>query len=309
MTKKKKLEDDENVDVEAAVEDGAIADGPVDPKFLRGAFALEPMRSLVLAVPLQIVPKMAPVIYKDAADLGQQTAVNGRNFQRILEIGAQVRGTYPQAWANAHNGDPTTGTEFVRRWAIELRAHGIFAGVNGKRGGNDLSQDVLDFPVQSGGAQDTSGHYPGILIADVIAGAGGGNASLTFADVSQYAPGKFIDPWLESSETGGSSGGGGGSTTPPTQPPTTPPTTPTQPPPQSFTISREEWEAVMQKIGQISKDTAALREDHFNDHLPNGRPSTFAHLDDIKRMVGGVERDPRFLHGWDEDAWQAEHKG
>lgn len=149
--------------------------------------------------------------------------VASREFQNaVLAIGEQVKAQNPRAWQNAHNGSEPSGSEFVRRWALALRSAGYTVCVNGKRGGDTLSQDVLVFPVTSGAAQDTSGRYAGrIVIADVIAGAGGSSPSLTFSDVSQFAPGKCIDPVLEAGE----------GATPPPQPGTGTPPPPVVTPP------------------------------------------------------------------------------
>jgi hypothetical protein len=135
--------------------------------------------------------------------------------ERVLTVGRQVAAQYPNAWRNAHNAGEPAGSEFVRRWVFALRANGILACVNGKRGSDTLSQDVLTFPLTSGGAQDTSGRYHGrIAIVDVIVGAGGPNPSLGFGDVSEFAPGKCIEPFLDSTDTG---------TFPPVDPVTPPP--------------------------------------------------------------------------------------
>lgn len=118
----------------------------------------------------------------------------------VSEVGEATRAQYPAAWRSAHNGGEPSGSEFVRRWALALRDRGITACVNGKRGTNTLSQDVLVFPVTEGGAQDTSGRYDQIAIVDVIVGAGGSNPTLGWDDVSRFAPGRCIDPVLEPSE-------------------------------------------------------------------------------------------------------------
>src|SRR5688572_11168234 len=133
---------------------------------------------------------MDPIIYTDFAEVLELTARAGRRGQRILDVGEEIRRRYPEDWHNAHNGDPESGSKFVRRWAMGLRQIGIFAGVNGKRGGEEPSQDVLTFPVHNGGNRDTSNRFPRIVIADVIGDAGGPNPSLTLNDVSAPSQGR-----------------------------------------------------------------------------------------------------------------------
>lgn len=242
-----------------------------------------------------------PVIYDSFDHLGDLTAVNGRRFQQILDIGDVARRKYPVAWANAHRAPNPEGGAFVRLWAAELRVAGIYAGVNGKRGSDEQSQDVLTFPVRNGGNDDTSGRgFPRILIVDVIAGAGGPDPSLTFNDVSQFSPGKFLDV------------GETGPLAPPVPPGVADPDPALAPPgvigaPRTQTVvTREEWEATMQRLGgleravqaaQAAAEAARAETKYLVDHTFNdgdGRISLLAHLDDIKRMVAGLPRDPRF---------------
>ena len=124
-------------------------------------------------------------------------------INQILDIGRYLTTAYPDDWRNAHNGHEPTGSTFVRRWALACRDANIDAGVNGKRGSEVLSQDVLTLGVQSGAAVDKGGTVPSLVIADVIGGAGGPSPSIGWNDVSAAAPGRYIDPWLEPSEQPG----------------------------------------------------------------------------------------------------------
>jgi hypothetical protein len=210
--------------------------------------------------------------------------VASRDVQaRVLAIGEQVKAEHPTAWRNAHNAGEPQGSEFVRRWAIKLKAAGILACVNGKRGGDTLSQDVLDFPVTSGGAQDTSGRYPRIVIADVIAGAGGSNPSLTFGDVSEFAPGKCIEPKLEAGESGGG-------TPPPVDPgPVTPPVV--TPPPTETGPILAELRALRAAVDELRArpdytDDLALVRQYLDDMIgagPGDDPRVPNHITDIKQ--------------------------
>lgn len=131
----------------------------------------------------------------------QYTASQLQEVRSTVSVsGEAIRSQYPGAWVAAHNGQEPSGSEFVRRWALDLRARGVLVCVNGKRGSDTLSQDVLVFPVTEGGNRDTSGRYSRIAIIDLIVGAGGANPRLDWADVSAASPGKCIDPWLEPGE-------------------------------------------------------------------------------------------------------------
>ena len=131
----------------------------------------------------------------------------------VLSVGEATRTAYPAAWRAAHAAGEPAGSEFVRRWALTLKTQGYKVCVNGKRGSDTLSQDVLVFPVTEGGNRDTSGQYAQIAIVDVIAGAGGPTPSLGWGDVSAASQGKCITPYLEPGE---------GGTTTPVDPPVTP---------------------------------------------------------------------------------------
>lgn len=124
-------------------------------------------------------------------------------IRQITDIGNYLVGAYPDAWRNAHNGQEPSGSEFVRRWALACRDAGIDCGVNGKRGTETPSQDVLTLGVDRAGANDTSNTFDWMLIADVIGGAGGPNPSIGWNDVSAASQGRYITPWLEPHEEPG----------------------------------------------------------------------------------------------------------
>lgn len=155
------------------------------------------LRRFCLLLVLCLLPTFASAQYRP-------DELNDAFRARVLDVGEQVRDAFPAAWRNAHTAGEPQGSEYVRRWALALRANGILACVNGKRGGDTLSQDVLTFPLTAGGAQDTSGRYYGrIAIIDVIASAGLPSASLAWIDQSIHAPGKCIEPFLDAGEPGG----------------------------------------------------------------------------------------------------------
>ena len=133
---------------------------------------------------------------------------------QIIEICRQVARDNPTAWRQAHNGNfDETSTRYNDLCVQALRAAGIYAGCNGKRGGDQRSDDVLAFGLSDGrGAQDRSGRFPSMAIIDYIGGAGGPNPSVGWGDVSLAAPGRFLDP------QGLPRVDGGGSTPQPPQP-------------------------------------------------------------------------------------------
>lgn len=256
---------------------------------------------------------MDPIIYKDFAEVLDLTARDGRRGQRILDVGEEIRRRYPEDWHQAHNGDPESGSKFVRRWAQALRTNcpverdergpdgqihrarypGLFAGVNGKRGGEEPSQDVLTFPVHNGGNRDTSNRFPRIVIADVIGGAGGDNPTLTLNDASAPSQGRFLDPWgVEDTNTGG------GQPQPP-QPPPGPvqPPAPPVPPPTGGSIDAQALAAAI--IAALEPRLAAIesKQQHVIHAMfgPLESPTLLEHIDDVKRIVIGSERDPKFL--------------
>ena len=235
---------------------------------------------------------MQPVIYASFDEVLDLTARDGRRGQLILDVGEEVRRRYPQAWANAHNGDPESGSEFVRRWAMALRAIGIFAGINGKRGGQEPSQDILTFPVHQGGNRDTSGRFPAIVIADVIGGAGGPSPSLTLHDVSAPSQGRFLDPWgVDHVDIPGLPPGD-----PPVLPPAPAPMPGPAPVPPAALDPRAVAEAVVTLLGP-RLDALDGRVEHIIHAMfgPLATPTLLEHIDDVKRVQLGLPRDDKFL--------------
>ena len=164
----------------------------------------------------------------------------------ILDVLEDTKARFPRAWNNAHNPKAAPNKrdreEYCQRACWALRAAGIPAGMNGKRGNpSDLSEDIVNLPNVDesgnahGGAPDTSGRYLAIEIRDVIGGAGpdkDGNQAgrVVFGDATQETLNKrevgcYVDPDPAYKD--------GATTTPPpvtpppvtTPPPTPPPTT------------------------------------------------------------------------------------
>lgn len=266
---------------------------------------------------------MDPIIYKDFAEVLDLTARDGRRGQRILDVGEEIRRRYPEDWHQAHNGDPESGSKFVRRWAQALRTNcpverdergpdgqihrarypGLFAGVNGKRGGEEPSQDVLTFPVHNGGNRDTSNRFPRIVIADVIGGAGGDNPTLTLNDVSAPSQGRFLDPWgVEDTNTGGGQ-------PPPPQPPPGPvqPPAPPVPPPTGISQLDRIESRLAHLTGLLAAapppvvDLTALTNyvDHMIGQGPDGNPTiTPNHVTDIKQRIDALQAQLNNLDEW-----------
>jgi hypothetical protein len=208
----------------------------------------------------------------------------------VLAVGEEVRAAYPSAWQRAHNAGEPEGSEYVRRWAIALRSRGILACVNGKRGSDTLSQDVLVFPVASGGAQDTSGQYAQIAIVDVIGDAGGANPRLGWNDVSQFAPGKCIVPRLESGESGGQV------PVPPDKPPATPPTVDLTE--VLVALSRIESRLTALESSHRHDDVARIA-DYVDDMVGDGPiGGTGPHVTDIKQRLDVLRQTLEQLDAW-----------
>lgn len=213
-----------------------------------------------------------------------------------LSVGEATRVAYPAAWRNAHAAGEPQGSEFVRRWALALREQGINACVNGKRGTDTLSQDVLVFPVTEGGNRDTSGRYAQIAIIDVIAGAGGPSPTLGWGDVSAVSPGKCITPVLESGE--------GGSVPPVVTPPvvTPPPPTVDLAPVLSRLDAIDARLAALEARPAPGPFDAALLSTYIDDMVGNGPGDDPAvippHITDVKQRLDVIRVSLEQLTAW-----------
>jgi hypothetical protein len=202
---------------------------------------------------------------------------------RILDICEQVRRDNPTAWREAHNGNfDDTSTRYNDLCVQALRADGIFAGCNGKRGGDQRSDDVLAFGLtDTRGAQDRSGRFPSMAIIDFIAGAGGPNPSLGWNDVSQAAPGRFLEPQ-------GLPRVDGNPSTPPPPPPDQPPTNGGNPvpPPQNVDLGPvlSELQALRVEVRALTSEVATVKDGLFKEGPPEA-PSVLQHIDDVKKRV------------------------
>lgn len=178
-------------------------------------------------------------------------------IRQITDIGNYLVGAYPDAWRNAHNGAEPSGSEFVRRWALACRDAGIDCGINGKRGTDTPSQDVLTLGVDRAGANDTSNTFDWMLIADVIAGAGGPNPSIGWNDVSAASQGRYIVPWLEPHEQPGPAPGPDPDPGPGPGPGPDP--TPTPPPHNdaAFVVLNQKLDRVLEMLEEAKHQQAA----------------------------------------------------
>jgi hypothetical protein len=218
--------------------------------------------------------------YEDLADLKSQ----------ILRVCEQIKDDNPTAWREAHNGNfDDTSTRYNDLCVQALRAAGIFAGCNGKRGGDQRSDDVLDFGLtDSRGARDTSGRFPSIAIIDYIGRAGDPNVAaryITWNDVSQAAPGRFLDPQgLPRVD---------GAVPHPTPGPVPPPPDngngePNVPPP---TVDNgpvlAAIEALSVEVRALSSEMATIKNGLFVEGPPEA-PSVLQHIDDAKQRIDKV---------------------
>lgn len=123
----------------------------------------------------------------------------------ILEVAERIKAQHPQAWAEVKVPGQSSRM-FISLVAAECqRTISADIGCNLKRGGPDVSLDVLAMP-NSSGARDASGKFPGLELVDIIGGAEGGPSNpepqIVWGDVTQ----KTIDAgvpggWVQSGGT------------------------------------------------------------------------------------------------------------
>ena len=125
--------------------------------------------------------------------------------QSILDVAERIKAQHPQAWAEVKiPGQPSR--EFISLVAAECqRTISAEIGCNFKRGGPEVSLDVLAMP-NSSGARDATGTFPGLELVDIIGGAEGGSShpepTIIWLDQTQ----KTIDAgvpggWIQSGGT------------------------------------------------------------------------------------------------------------
>ena len=121
--------------------------------------------------------------------------------QAILDVAERIKAQYPQAWDEVKVPGQASRT-FISLVAAECqKTISADIGCNLKRGGPDVSLDVLAMP-NSSGARDASGKFPGLELIDIINGAEGPTPSLVWGDQTQ----KTIDAgvpggWVQSAGT------------------------------------------------------------------------------------------------------------
>ena len=93
--------------------------------------------------------------------------------QAILDVAERIKAQHPAAWAEVKVPGQSSRT-FISLVAAECqKTISAEIGCNLKRGGPDVSLDVLALPNPTG-ARDASGKFPGLELIDIIAGAEGG---------------------------------------------------------------------------------------------------------------------------------------
>ena len=125
--------------------------------------------------------------------------------QAILDVAERMKAQHPAAWEEVKvPGQPSR--TFISLVAAECqKTISADIGCNLKRGGPDVSLDVLAMP-NSSGARDATGTFHGLELVDIIGGAEGGSSNpepqLVWGDVTQ----KTIDAgvpggWVQSAGT------------------------------------------------------------------------------------------------------------
>lgn len=210
---------------------------------------------------------------------------------QIVEVCEQVAQENPTAWRQAHNGNfDETSTRYNDLCVQALRARGIFAGCNGKRGGEQRSDDILAFGLtDTRGARDASGRFTSMAIIDYIGGAGGPNPSVGWNDVSAASPGRFLDP------QGLPSVDGGGTPAPQPGPAPTPqpgPEPPQPPPPRP--VDTSVIDEIHRLTAKVDRLTEAITSDVVSRvsaelHGLIGGTLIDVHVDDIVKRLDRIE--------------------
>ena len=192
------------------------------------------------------------------------------NCQRIVDALAR---DYPKEFADCHKPDlGERAWAFIRRvaWVLHSTVDVRF-GLNGKRGAaNDPSMDAVSF-------RNPASLAGGVEIIDVVAGAGGGNASPAWQDVTDATVragtiGLYIQP--EPVKT------------------TTPPPVVITPPPQppsgecACNVTGDEIEALMSMVVEIARHVEVATERAEARYL-----SLVQHLDDVKTRIERVSQE------------------
>jgi hypothetical protein len=104
----------------------------------------------------------------------------------------KCRTDHPQAWKDAHTGNPRT-EDFIRLLAKRLHAIDERFGLNGKRGNpNDISDDAINCIGEGPGHDPITGSP--VTVFDVIRAAGGPNPQPSWDRIDQPGPGAWVDP-------------------------------------------------------------------------------------------------------------------
>lgn len=131
-------------------------------------------------------------------------------MENMINVVAEMRDRYPEAWRNAHTGNAQT-EDFIRLLAWELHSkHDPRWGLNGKRGNpEDVSDDVVAWNGEGTARDKTRGFAP-MEIIDCIGGAGGPNPTPAW-NVGPGGPGD-VGAWVQPDPVGGAQPQPGGNT-------------------------------------------------------------------------------------------------
>jgi hypothetical protein len=104
----------------------------------------------------------------------------------------KCKADYPQAWTDAHTGNPRT-EDFIRLLATRLHRIEPRFGLNGKRGNPlDISDDAINW-IGEGPGHDPSTGLP-VTVFDVIRGAGGPTPQPSWDRIDLAGPGAWVQP-------------------------------------------------------------------------------------------------------------------
>lgn len=212
----------------------------------------------------------------------------GRLKPRILAICEQVAADNPTAWRQAHDGSFSERSRRYNDLCVQaLRAAGIWAGMNGKRGDrHSRSDDVLAFGLRAGqgGAQDKGGTFPEMAIIDFIIRAGEPGAHVGWIDQSKADPGIYLEPENLPRVDGG--GQPAPTPTPSPQPQPAPPSTDLSAVKAQLASLLEQQQVLILGQATLSGEIASIKTEL---HHLIGQVVVAEHLDDIKRRVDAAK--------------------
>jgi len=200
---------------------------------------------------------------------------------------------YPQAWKDAHTGNPRT-EDFIRLLAARLHNLDARFGLNGKRGDpKDISDDAINY-IGEGPGHDPATGLP-VTVFDVIRGAGGPNPVPSWDRIDQAGPGAWVTP--------------GAVVVPPLPPPQ-----PTQPPGREEALDEQKFLHAYYMAPEGLQRPKGLWRDDTNPPGPDfeGIATWYLDIYQMERMATKSRAEARAAYVKQirqSDEWKAKHPG